>query len=274
MIYITDLRDLALVNAGQKNNPYLLWDNIIADASVSGTAVLTGGARENIQTVSTYDKWRPDVTGTSAILDFDCGSSKTANSMALAAHNLSSFSAIVTLYSSTDGSSWTSLQSATPSDNSALGFRFPAVSARYWRLAVTGLTAGDLISIGVLILGEELIFPRRFYQDFAPVLTATEVELQSNVSVGAQLLGATVVSRGSTIPFAINNVEPGFFRSAEWLNFQTQFSFGRGFFFGWRPGKYPQDFYYCWRSGSVPRPRNSGPRDLMSVEIDARVYNG
>ena len=273
-IETTDARDIELANYGYQNNPFVAWDNLGASATLGGTSVLTGGDRANAVTGSTYDKWRPDVTTTSASLSFDFGVATSITFAAIAAHNVSNFGATVSLQRSPDNATWTTALANTPADNKVIAFRRSAsdASARYWRFAFTGLTSGDDLSVGVAFLGSDLVIPRRFYQGFAPVLTPTEVQLQSNVSVGAHLLGSSVISRGSTIAADISNIVPAFIRSAEWLAFQSAFGEGNGFFFGWRPLKYSDDIYYCARDGAVIRPENTGPRDLMNIKFSARVY--
>lgn len=275
---ISPLRAIELEGAGQSNNPFVVWANLGADATLGGTSVVTGGDRANAVTGTTYDKWRPDVTTSEATLSFDFGTATNISFAAIAAHNASDYAATVAVQRSTDGSTWSDAGAGTvtPSDNSPIAWRMATSgnSARYWRFRFTGLTSGDDLSVGVAFLGDDLVIPRRFYQGFAPVLTPTEVQLQSNVSVGGHLLGSSVISRGSTLSASIANVDASFVRSADWLSFQRHFGEGGGFFFGWRPAKYPEDIHYCWRDGSVIRPSNTGPRDLMGIEFSARVYNG
>jgi hypothetical protein len=269
-------RAIDLSNLGHRNNPFVAWENLGAAATLGGTAVLTGGDRANAVTGSTYDKWRPDVTTTEAALSFDFGTATEISFAALAAHNASDYGATVAVQRSSNGSTWADAGAGTitPADNAAMAWRMAAGAYRYWRFLFTGLTAADALSVGVAFMGNDIVIPRRFYQGFSPVLTPTEVQLQSNVSVGGHLLGSSVISRGSTIGATINNVEPDFIRGADWLGFQRAFGEGKGFFFGWRPFKYPGDMHYCWRDGAVTRPVNSGPRDLMSVEMGMRAYNG
>lgn len=274
MITVTPARAIELVNTGMQNNPFVAWNNLGASASFGGTAVLTGGNRSNAVTGSTYDKWRPDVTSTSASLTFDLGSATAVKFAAIAAHNADTFGATVRVDSSPDGSTWTTTGTATAAVSGVMAWRMSPAAARYWRFLFSNLTAGDPLSVGVAFIGNELIFPRRFYQGFSPILTPTEVELQSNVSVGGHLLGSSVIERGSTVSASINNMPAEFVRGADYLDFQRNFGEGKGFFFGWRPEKYPSDVHYCWRDGAVIRPTNSGPRDLMSVEFNARAYNG
>lgn len=260
--------------AGYLNNPFVAWSNLGASATLGGTAVVTGGDRANAVTGSTYDKWRPDVTGTLAVLKFDFGAATSINFAAIAAHNASDYTATVVVEYSADDVTYTGggAGAISPTDNKVMAWRMATISARYWRFRFTNLTAGDDLSVGVAFLGNELVITRRFYQGFMPVLTPTDVQLQSNVSVGGQLLGGSVISRGSTLSARIANVDESFVRSTDWLAFQTAFGEGQGFFFAWRPEKYASDVYYCARAGDVIRPENSGPRDLMSLQIDARVY--
>ena len=272
------LRSIELSNEGRANNPFVAWENLGAAATLGGTAVLTGGDQANAVTGSTYDKWRPDVTTTEAALSFDFGGAVNISFAAIAAHNASDHGATVSVQRSDDGSTWADAGAGdvTPGDNQAIAFRMVTSgnAYRYWRFRFTGLTSGDALSVGVAFMGNDLVIPRRLYQGFSPVLTPTEVQLQSNVSVGGHLLGSSVISKGSTLSAAVSSVGAAFVRSADWLAFQRAFGDGSGFFFGWRPYKYPQDIHYCWRDGGVIRPTNSGPRDLMTIEFGARAYNG
>jgi len=302
-IAIAAARTTAL--ADEVNNPFVAWNNFGADPSVTlgGTAVLTGGERANAVTGSTYDKWRPDVTGANAYLSFDLGISVNVSFAAICAHNLSDFGGTVAVQKSVDGVEWgdafglewitvglwddaiptaedtwtniTDNGSVTPTDNTPIAWRMPTAGTarRYWRFNFTGLTAGDLLSVGVAFIGTDLVIPRRFYQGFAPILTPTEVQLQSNVSVGNELLGSSEVGLGSTLEVEIANLPPEFVRGLNWLAFQRHFNSGGGAFFAWRPAKYPEDIHYIWRNGATIRPVNSGPRDLMSIRMEAQAHN-
>lgn len=163
---------------------------------------------------------------------------------------------------------------AVPTDNSPMVWRFATGTAPLsWRFRFAGISSAETLSVGVAFIGQELIVPQGFYQGFSPVITPTEVQLQSNVSVGNELLGSSVIGRGSTLQASFTHLSPSFIRGADWLAFQRHFNDGGGFFFGWRPAKYPQDVHYCWRNGSPIRPTNSGPKDYMSADFAAQVHN-
>ena len=272
MITVSTARAIELANQVLVNNPFVAWYNEGATATLGGTAIIAGGERANAVTGSTYDKWRPNVTGTTAALSFDFGTARTIKFASIAAHNAYTFGATVALQSSPNNSVWTTVSSAL-AVKGAMAFRVTG-SARYWRFNFTGLTASNALSVGVAFMGQELVIPTRLYQGFAPVITPTEVQLQSNVSVGGELLGSSVITQGSRLSVDISLVHPTFIRGANWMDFQTAFGIGKGFFFAWRPQKYPQDLHYCWRDGDVIRPTNTGPLDFMNISMGARVHNG
>ena len=272
-IVTTDARAIELANTKLGNNPFVAWANLAASATLGGTAVLSGGDRANAVSGSTYDKWRPDVTTTEAVLSFDLGAAADVTFAAIAAHNAAALGATVYLENSPDGSAWAAVATAIPADEKPIAFRCTVGAAvRYWRYRFGGLTAGDPLAVGVAFIGNDLVIPRRQYQGYAPVLTPTEVQLQSNVSVGGHLLGSSVISRGSMLSAEISNVRGTFIRSADWLSFQAAFGEGKGFFFAWRPYEFASDLHYCARDGGVIRPENTGPLDFMAIKFSARVY--
>ena len=267
----------ASILADQVNNPFVAHVNIGATATLGGTAGVTGGGASNAVNGNTYSYWLPNVTSTTANLRFTFGSARTVSFAAIEAHNLADYGATISVQRSTDGGvNWNDAGAGpvTPADNRAIAWRMVTVGndAADWRFQITGLTSGDDIAIGVAFLGDELVIPRRLYQGFSPILTPTEVGLQSNVSVGGHLLGSSVVQQGSTLQADITNVDPSFLRGADWLAFQRAFNRGTPAFFAWRPTKYGTDLHYIWRDGQVIRPTNSGPRDLMALQIAARAY--
>jgi hypothetical protein len=275
MIYTTTPRAAALLASGEENNPFLAWDNLLASATLSGTAVLTDGARANAVAGTTYDFWLPDVTSSTAIFSADLGTSTALTFAAVVGHNVHDLAGTVRVQSSPDNTTWTDVSDlATPGDGSPIVLRWVSASARYWRFVFGGLTSGDDLYAAALFMGRETIIPRRLYQGFSPVIVPTEVQLQSNVSVGGNLMGSSVVMEGSTLTADLRNVDPAFIRGAAFKDFMQSFNRGKPFYFSWRPTKYPEDVHYCWRDGAVIRPDNAGPRDFMAFSINARAYDG
>lgn len=264
-------RAATLAAAEQSNNAF-----VTPEPSTGGTATTATGteveAASNALTGTTFDPWVATPASSTARLQVVYSSSQTPTIGAIAAHNLSDVDASVRLqYSTNSGSSWSDCGAGivTPSDNQAIAWRFEGVTADYWRLEIT--SASDDVSIGVLVIGSEIIIPQRIYQGFAPALTPTEVDLTTNVSEGAHLLGSAAVARGSTLSAEFSHIDPTFIRGADWLAFQRRYNSGEGCFLGWRPTKY-NDLHYIWRAAPI-RPSNTGPADLMGFAVQARAYD-
>lgn len=273
-IAINSTRAAQLVAAGWADNPFIAWDNAGALATLGGTATLVDGSAANAFSGTTFDFWRPDVTATTARLSAQFAAARTVALAAIAAHNLGTLGATIAVQRSTDGISWTDAGAGaiTPVDDSPIVWRMvtTGADAAYWRFYITGLTAGDPVQIGVAFLGDDLVVPDRFYQGFSPVIVPTEVQAQSNISVGGHLMGSSIIAQGSTLSAQFSHV-PATFVRGDLKPFMQHFNRVKGFFFGWRPSTYPQDVHFCWRNGDVIRPVNTGPRDIMSFSMGVSV---
>lgn len=273
-IVTSSARASALSSSGESNNPF------ITGAPLTGTYTTDTGteveAAANAYSGFTFDPWVATPTGSDIAswrVEFASGQEPTF--AGIAAHNLSDISATVRIQYSADGSTgWTDSGAGpvTPSDNQAIGFRFSGNSAPFWRVRVAN--ASDDVSIGVIWIGSEIIIPQRIYQGYTPPITPTMVDLNTNVSEGANTLGAAFVERGSMWSASLTHIEPTFLRGATWSAFQRRWNSGHGAFWAWRPTKYG-DLFWSWRpQGASPIiPSNSGPKDYMSFEVSARAYD-
>ena len=263
----------ALSSAGTSNNPLIFWDAL---GGGSGTWFTSTGTEVNSAayagTGTTYDAWTATPNGSNqAALRLDFGSAQDVEFAAITAHNLSDVGATVRIDSSPDGSIWTIRSDTdTPSDNQAIGFYFTSASARYWRVWITNAT--DDVSIAVAVFGSPITMEQRIYQGYAPPITETSVDLQSNVSEGGNLVGSSVVRSGSSASVNFTYLDPATLRGATWKAFQRHFNEGGGFFWAWRPTKY-DDLFYAWRMGKTIMPANSGPKDYMSLGMEMRLYD-
>lgn len=272
-IQIGTTQAATLSAADTSNNPIIAWDNKAVGATIStetGTQLASG---DYVQTGTTFDSWgaTPD-TGT-VDLQIILGSSQSISFVAIAAHNLADVSATVKpQYSTNSGVAWndTEASSVTPTDNQAIAWYFDPNTADYWRLHITGATAATYAA--VVFVGNVLTIPQRIYSGYAPPLTPTLVDLQSNVSEGGHLLGSSVVRKSSVASTSFTHIAPTFFRAAAWTNFQTHFNAGKGQFWAWRPTKYG-DLHYAWRAGAPLVPQNMGINAYMQVDLEMRLYD-
>lgn len=277
MIALSPARAAALTLAGQENNPFVAWDNLAKTATLSGSTPAPDGAYANAVSGCTFDYFTPTTGAGTVDFRVKFTSPRAITFAGIASHNLGEhgISAYVE-YSTNNGASWTDGGAGviSPTDDNPIAWRMSGdATADFWRVRLIGGSALKVPSLGVVFFGDDLVIPTRFYQGFRPIITPTEVALQSNVSIGNHLLGSTVVYSGSTVDVPLTLLKPEFVRGP-WKPFQAAFNAGTGCFIGWRPEKYEADLYFGWRDGGVIRPENSGPKDYMSVNFSMRCIDG
>lgn len=263
-----------LATAGTSNNPIVAYANAGNDGNMSTSIGTEVESASLAVTGSTYDAWIATPASGECALQLVLSSAQTLSFCAVAAHNIATAGASIRLeYSTNGGSTWNDSGAGpeTPSDNQAIAFYFDAVSATHWRFRVTGAGSND-VEIGVALFSTPITIGQRIYQGFTPPITNTNVELQSNVSAGGNLLGSAVVRKGSSANASLTQIDPAFLRASTWEAFQNHFNNGGGFFWAWRPTKY-SDLFYAWRQGATITPTNSGPKDYMSFDMDMRFYD-
>ena len=273
-ILIGPTKAAALAAAGTENNPLVFWDN----AGASGTySTGVGTEVENAAlaaTGTTYDAWVATPSNIDrAALMIVLPSPQEVDCIAIAAHNIADIGGTVRFEyndASGGGGTWQQLDVETPTDNQAIMAYFDGVTADYWRILLTDIT--EDVEIAVAFIGSVLTIPQRIYQGYTPPITPTNVRLQSNVSQGGNLLGAVVTGEESSASPAIDHVDPTFIRGADFKGLMKHFNEGNGVFWAWRPTKY-HDLFFAWRDGGTIVPTNSGPKDLMSFNLNMRFHD-
>jgi hypothetical protein len=207
----------------------------------------------------TYEFWRP--TALPATWTLDAGSSVAVNYFGIAAHTLGTSSNTVTIQSSPDNTTWTTIDSITPTDNSPIMFLFASVTAEYYRIEITG---GAIPSVGVVYVGTVLEMLRPCYAGLTPISLSRDTVIRPNRSEGGQWLGRSVIRSGSSMSVNYTNLDNAWVRSAfrDFIDDAVTYPF----FFAWRPDNYPEDVGYVWVGEDI-KPSNSGTRDLMNVSI-------
>ncbi len=217
------------------------------------------------------------VPGTSAsptemLAGADLGSSRSVSCAALVGPIDPNVS--IEVQSSADRTSWATRfgSNTTRVGKDTCIVRFPAVSARYWRVRLMPSTQGPVL-LSHLVFGNYTVMERPFFSGFAPIITPTQIDLHTNVSVGGNLIGSSYSSSGATIDFTASNLSPLFARETMLPVLET-WNTGNPLFFAWRPMSNSEDSYYIWRGaqGSVVTPAYSGVNDLMDLSFSGRVY--
>ena len=252
-------------NAPSTEKPTLLIDNVFTQGTLSSTG---GGVPENALGDNTFDFWTTSIA--TATIEVDLGDAVNCDMVGIAAHNLGSEGATVEIQSSDNGTDWTTRLTVTPTDDSAIVGVFPSVSARYWRLRVTGAT----VAIGVIKLGSRIIVPSGVSLGHVAMNHSARLELLTNDSVDGQFLNTRVIRRSgeTTLDFGL---VPALFIDTDMLEFERLYNEGRTFFYAGNPVDLPRDVGYCKRpmGASEMRPFYEGG-ELMQLDLEAQIYVG
>lgn len=246
----------------------LLYNNILANGTLTASTVATDGAAANAVDEATWDFWTP--TAVPAWLRVDYGSAVECDGAGIAAHTLASVGATVNIQSSTDNAAWTTRATAVPLTNEAIFFCFPPVTARYWRVYVTGAVA----SIGVAFIGKRLAFPSGVLSGHIAINNAVRVTLLNSTSVSGQLIKNRIVRRGAETTINFGLVETSF-ADGLFAAFKVWYNEGGTFFYAGSPSRWPNDMGYCWRpegAGEItPSYTEGGTLSELSMEVSAYV---
>lgn len=272
-------RAATLAAADQSNNPFVAWNNAAAGATLTGTGVLADGDRINAVMPGTWNFWRPDISGTEAILDLEFAAARSFGFAGVEAHNIATLGGTAQWERSTDaGANWSDAGAGpiTPATDRALGWRMVPTGndADRWRLRVSGLTAGDPLAVGIAFLGDDLVMEQRAYQGLRPPIWPTRADGEVNVSAGGHPLGSDVRMKGGTFSLPLEDLTDAFVRSADFTAFADAWNRCRCAFVHWRPAKYPGDLIYAWREGRAIDPSNTGPRAYMGLALEMGWYAG
>lgn len=165
--------------------------------------------------------------------------------------------ATINVQSSPNNTTWTTQVSGSPTDRVAM-FLFASVTARYWRIQVTGATP----SIAVIYIGAALAMQRKIYQGHSPLTLSRVTDTTQNVSETGQYLGRSITRKGLKTNCEYQHLKADWYRA----NFDPFVEAARTapFFYAWRPLAYPSELGFVWTTGDI-KPTNSGPKDFMSV---------
>jgi hypothetical protein len=218
-------------------NPVILADNRFLDGTPEATDTAPGYDVLYIRDMKTFTSWKAASGGTK-YLSVDCGEPGRADTLAIAAHNLGTVEAAVSVESSDNGTDWTErLAPFAPSDDRPVMRLFPPAEAAHWRQKIVTPTGSPQIAVAVL--GVRIAFPLPPTAPFVPA--SVKIEAESSRSKTGQLLGTIVRFK----PFTIEPEWADIPR--EWLE-ENIAPFWHGhasnlvpFFWAWDLGAYPDD---------------------------------
>lgn len=205
-----------------------------------------------------------------ATLRLDTFAALGGTCFAIAAHNLWSSGARLTLEHDSNGDdTFTSLGAVVPDNDGPIMFFFDSVTSGRWGITVD---RGALPEVGIVRVGDPLKFEQPFYAGFSPGRMNRATEVRGNISGTGELLGRskrrTVLTERFewprlTYPWVRANLDGpgGVIQALE----------AKGAFIAWRPSL-TDDVSFIMGANVTP-PVTTGQVNLMSFAIDCEVYS-
>lgn len=246
-----------IIGSGSANTQgiNILYQNRFKDGTVTWSSQTSSGQGINTLDPQTWNFWQPSSVPAHQTLDY--GSAVSCDGACIAAHDAHLYGATLSVQSSTDNVTWTTRGTNSPATGDTIFFLFPAVSARYWRIAITGATC----RVAVIMIGTRLTFPNSPLSGHTPFHHSWESEMLTNVSDGGQFLGDRVLKTGSKFSVNAGSVERDFVENnSMFAVFERHFNNGGSFAYCGSPQYTPKDCAYC--------KRDSEPMSVSWIEGD------
>lgn len=193
--------------------PRIGYKNLFREGVVNASSQDSDHPKELAYDGFTYDAWRS--TGAASEWIQTQVTSQNSDYMAIAAHTLAGCT--VTPQRSSDGSSWTDLESAyVVPDNRPIVWEYTSVAATYKRLLIAN--APGVVSIGAIHCGLKTSMLKGLSVGFEPPDLNERVTYGSARSEGGQSLGRNIVRRGVQASVPTNPVTFTWARE-DWLSF-------------------------------------------------------
>lgn len=176
---------------------------------------------------------------------YDLGSVRAARMLAIARHNLGSVGATLTAQYSATGTAgpWTTFASITPPDDSPAGVLVTEVSARYWRITITGHTGAAYV--GDLTVAPVWLLPAGMPVDWTPPGYNRQGKVLANIArSGTDLAGLSIEEGAAEADITMDVVNASWFAS----NWKALFAHltSSPLYFCWDTSQLPAEMMFCW----------------------------
>jgi hypothetical protein len=214
---------------------------------------------------------RASVHVSAATIRLDTFTPGAGTCIAIGAHNLGSAAARVAFQHDSNGDdTWTTIGTVEPTNDSPIMFFFDEITSDRWRLVVD---RGVLPEIGVVRIGDPLVFERPFYGGFSPARMDRATEVLGNISRTGELLGRSIKRTILSEAYQWTNLTYTWVRAnLDGPGGVIQSLETEPAFMAWRPEIVASDVSYLMRTQTTP-PQAMGTRDLWSFSMSAEVYS-
>ena len=246
------------------NAPIVGYENFVTSSIVSTTTQNSLYPRSNLANHSTHLVWK----GTSSVADEDIvltfSGGQELDYIAIAEHNFGTEAISVAVSGATDGvPTYATLATGIlQSDDAPLLVRF--AKATYTHIRIRLSPGSGPPQAAVVYAGRIMELPRNIYVGHTPITLGKRNRIVVGRSESGAFLGRVTTGQGNETSVAMKNLEPAWYRN--FMKPFTDAAESSPFFFGWRPGTYPDEIGYAWLT-SDPIPVNERSNGMMSVEL-------
>lgn len=235
------------------NHAIICYDNKLTSAlltSITPTSERTGFNVENAYDWYTTSFWSPTAASGNHSFVAQFSIAVSADYFAIYRHNLGTVGGTVVLEYSNDGTSYTTLFTAsTADDNELLLKTFESVSATYWRVKFN-LSSSTPFYVGVVMFGQKLSLYRGMIGGFVVPRHGRKNKITNQKTEGGQMVGRVKISNGAATNIVFKSVPQVWVRDY-WEAFVLHAEV-LPFIFSWNHTFHPEDACYCVVDGEVP----------------------
>jgi len=245
-------------------NSYIGYNNILETGTVTVTSEATGFPKENAYDWLPWDYWKASAAGT-VYLTVDMGTATDVDYWALAFHDLADHSGTIKPQYSSNGSSWSDLDTVQgPADNKMIFRPVTSVRVRYYRFEISSTTLAS--AIGALSLGQHLRLERGM-KGFTTPYHGRNKKILNSIGETGNPLGSTVYSLGQKFTISQENVSTTWV-DANWESLIDHIEIKR-FFFMHDYENAPSEVAFCW-TDKISHPRYNND-NLKNFSIDCHA---
>lgn len=242
--------------------PMVLWDNILARATITNSALPTVNPRSRAVTESTADYW--GATGTPDTLRGTVGVAEGADCCFIGAHTLAGKTIKVQRLVA---AVWTDTATFTPTTNEPFMLVWPEQTSTGWGIEISG--PGQ---VGVCFIGKRLVIPGGVQPGYSPVWAAREITRYPNVSMRGHYMGQKIEKAGASLGAAFMPLDYSFVLNSM-AGFRTAYNNGKPFIWAAAPSVFTTDVAYAWADkGDVFSPTIMAGGQLCELSLRMRAY--
>lgn len=249
-----------------QDRPHFGYQTFVTETNITASSTAAWYDVASLANSITTERFKPNAVPFN--INVDCGEIVDVNYFGVASHTLGTYGCNVLAYYSNDGVTYTKIDDVLPSDNRAIMFCFDTISARYFRLRVTG--GSGTPTLAILQIGKLLTMPLKIYGGHTPITLARKTKIIRNKTEGGQFAGASIINEGVSTNVSFRLLQADWYR--EFFDPFVLHARTKPFFFTWYNSKFEREAGFCWTNNDIT-PTNSGMRDFMNVDLTMEGFS-